>query len=314
MKSISNKNNSCIYILSGRPYMLEECVERLYDFYNCKYNFPLYIYFFDDLYLNNKNKTIAHKISTKYNVKFVSVRTEIPKHINYRDLYFFKNYPYVKKSFGPERINFLHMNHFLTNSNNKPELDKFRYHHRLDDDVFVNKKINNNLFEIMISGDYKLATSGLWNKYTPNQRDTRINLFEYYKNFVLKNNITPSNDLLRSSIETNNEKLFHQLKWSSGHFNLYDQKYLRDNNNWKEFIRSINNHGGIFKYRWGDLEIIGLFLYTFFKNPKLDLKLKNDGIIKDYAGNAKVIINTNPLNYYIKKIYRKIRYQIIERI
>lgn len=308
-----DKNNGCIYILSGRPNMILECIERIYDFYNYKFDFPLYIYFFDDVY-NEKNKSIINKLSEKYRINFRKIRTFVPKHINYEDLFFNKNYPYVKKSFGPERINFLHMNHFLTNQDNRPELDKYRFHHRIDDDVFINKNIDENLFEVMHSQNFKLASSKLWNQYKPNNRDTRYELFDFYKKFIQKHNITPTNDILEESIKSNNEKLFHTLYWSAGHFNLYDQKYLKNHDQWMNFIKSINSHGGIYKYRWGDLEIIGLFLYTYFQNPKLDLKLATKGIITDYAKGAKVITNDNLLKLYFKKIYRKLRYQILTKL
>lgn len=303
-----DNNNGCVYILSGRPNMILECVERFYDFYNKKYDFPLYIYYFDDIY-NKKNQLIANKLIKKYKIKFKKIENLIPKHINYDDLYFNKNYPYVKRSFGSERINFLHMNHFLTNQDNRPELNKYRFQHRIDDDVFVNKNIDENLFEIMYSQNFQLASSKLWNHYTANTRDTRREFFNFYKNFLKESKTIPCNNKLNESIKNNNEKLFHELYWSAGHFNLYDQKYLKNHKQWKSFINAINSHGGIYKYRWGDLEIIGLFLYTYFKNPKLDLGLARKGIIKNDAKGAKVIHNDSKLNFYLKKIYRKARYQ-----
>ena len=116
-----NKKNSCIYILSGRHNVLEECIERLYDFYNNKYDFPVYVYYFDDIYTSSK---VAKKLEHKYKIRFISQPTKIPSHINHKDLYFNKNYNYVKRSFGPERLNYLHMNDFVTNTNNQLLLDQ----------------------------------------------------------------------------------------------------------------------------------------------------------------------------------------------
>lgn len=203
------------------------------------------------------------------------------------------------------------MNHFLTNSDNKPHLDAFRFHHRIDDDVFVHKKIDNNLFELMIAKNYKMATSNLWNSYKPNNRDTRYYLFDLYKKYIFSKNINPANLQLQEAIKLNNELLFHKLYWSTGHFNLYDQKYLRDDKRWHNWIEEVNKFGGIFKYRWGDLEIIGLYYYTYFEDPKLNLNFANSGHITDYSKGAKVVTDSNIFDYYIKKIYRKIRYQLL---
>tara|TARA_A100001011_G_C14315145_1_gene847623 strand:- start:369 stop:1313 length:945 start_codon:yes stop_codon:yes gene_type:complete len=310
-----DKNNGCIYVLAGRLYMIEECIERFFDYYNTKFNFPFYIYYFDNLFdKNKKNIKIANKLSQKYKIKFVNIKTSIPNNVSYKDLFFNKDYSYVKKSFGPERINYLHMCHFFTNTNNKPELDKYRFHHRIDDDVFLQKNIDDNLFEVMNSQNYKLATSKLWNQIKPSTYDTRQGLFEFYKSYLGKNNLIPLNPYLEQAVNLDDDDLFHKLHWSTGHFNIYDQKYLKDHPNWNAYIDYVNSSGGIYKYRWGDFELIGLFLYTFFENPKLDLKLDKGGYITAYSKGTKVLTTDNLFQFYLKKIYRKLRYQILTKL
>ena len=46
-------------------------------------------------------------------------------------------------------------------------------------------------------------------------------------------------------------------------------------NGWDEYIKTINDSNGQFMYRWGDIEVINLFGYTFFKNPMYDHDLRN---------------------------------------
>ena len=308
-----NKNNACVYVLAGRLNLIEECVERFFEFYNYKFNFPFYIYHFDNLFdKNQKNIILSNRLTNKFGVKFININTSLPKNISNKELYFNRDYKYVKKSFGPERVNYLHMCNFFTNSNNKPDLDNFRFHHRIDDDVFLQKKIDDNLFEIMFSKNYILATSKLWNEIKINTIDTRRGLFDFYNNYIEINNLTPQNNQLKNAITTKSESLFHKLYWSTGHFNLYDHKYIRDDLKWKRFLDLINSSGGIYKYRWGDMELIGLYLYTFFQDPKLDLQLSKDGYLTDNSKGAKMLTNDNIFRHIIKKTYRKLKYQILK--
>lgn len=300
-----NKKNSCIYILSGRHNVLEECIERLYDFYNHKYDFPVYVYYFDDIYTGSK---VAKKLEHKYKIRFISQPTKIPSHINHKDLYFNKNYNYVKRSFGPERLNYLHMNDFVTNTNNKTHLNKYRFHQRIDDDTFFNKKIENNLFDIMYSNNYPMATSKFWSHYHSNARDVGMNLFDFYKNYLKNNSLIPEHINLKKAINNNDETSFHTLNWSTGNFNLYDQNFLRDNHDWKYWISQVNDLGGIYKHRWGDIKLIGLFLYTFHKNPCLNLNLIKDETIIHKTKKTHTITSDKFIKFMLKKLYRKIRY------
>ena len=42
--------NACINILSSRNKCLPLCVKSLWDMWNKKYNYPVYVHYFDDIY------------------------------------------------------------------------------------------------------------------------------------------------------------------------------------------------------------------------------------------------------------------------
>ena len=71
----------------------------------------------------------------------------------------------------------------------------------------------------------------------------------------------------------------HKLLWTAWHCNLYNIKMI-NNSDWKKFINAVNENGGQFKYRWTDLEVIGLYAYTYFDNPIYDLKIKRMDFMK----------------------------------
>ena len=44
------KLNGCINILSSRTKCLPLCIKSLWDNWNYKYNYPVYVHYFDDIY------------------------------------------------------------------------------------------------------------------------------------------------------------------------------------------------------------------------------------------------------------------------
>ena len=156
------------------------------------------------------------------------------------------------------------------------DLEKFDKLLRIDDDSFFKSEINFDLFDYVENNPF--ASGYTWSKYDSRVKDTREYLWEFYKNYVKEKKIIPKNNQLKIATENDNEKLMHDLKWSAGNLNLYNMKYFKNNSNWKDFTKKINEYGGTYKHRWGDIPCIGLFAYTFFDKPILDLKLKDKNV------------------------------------
>jgi hypothetical protein len=275
-------HNAAIYLLSSRVKLLEDCLFFLNKNWNQKYNYPIYVHHFDDIYTESFKKKIRDKISK--NIYFHQIDYGIPKHIDEKDLFYNRKYlKYVRESFSKKRLGYLHMEHFVVNITSfglkgclVKDLEKFDKLLRIDDDSFFKSEINFDLFDYVENNPF--ASGYTWSKYDSRVKDTREYLWEFYKNYVIEKKIIPKNNQLKIAIEDDNEKLMHDLKWSAGNLNLYNMKYFKNNSNWKDFTQKINEYGGTYKHRWGDIPCIGLFAYTFFDKPILDLKLKDKNV------------------------------------
>jgi hypothetical protein len=275
-------HNAAIYLLSSRVKLLEDCLFFLNKNWNHKYNYPIYVHYFDDIYTESFKKKIKDKISK--NIFFHQIDYSVPKHIDEKDLFYNRKYlKYVRESFSKKRIGYLHMEHFVVNITSfgqkgclVKDLEKFDKLLRIDDDSFFKSEINFDLFDFIENNPF--ASGYTWSKYDYRVKDTRECLWKFYKKYVKEKKIIPKNNQLKIAIEKDDEKLMHDLQWSAGNLNLYNMKYFKNNSNWKDFTKSVNEYGGTYKHRWGDIPCIGLFAYTFFDKPILDLKLKDKNV------------------------------------
>ena len=62
-----------------------------------------------------------------------------------------------------------------------------------------------------------------------------------------------------------------------------------DCNEWKDYLNEFNKVGGGYRYRWGDIEVIGLYAYMYLDNPLIDFDLIQKGLYKDKLPRAKTI-------------------------
>tara|TARA_Y100000768_G_scaffold63599_1_gene43744 strand:+ start:46615 stop:47586 length:972 start_codon:yes stop_codon:yes gene_type:complete len=275
------KNNAAIYLLSSRVKLLEKCLLNLYENWNNQYDYPVYVHHFDNIYSEDLKKKIKKNISP--NIFFHQIDYKIPSFISEAELYYNRKYlKYVRESFTKKRIGYLHMLHFVSNLTFfgktgclVKELEQFDKLMRIDDDSYFKAKIKFDLFDTLEL--YPFATGYTWTRNTYRELDTREKLWEFYKKYIDKKNITPKNKILQKAIETNDEKLMHNLKWSAGNLNLYDMRVLKNNKEWSEYIKLHNDYGGTFKHRWSDIEIIDLFFHTWLAGP-FDLKLMDENL------------------------------------
>ena len=278
------KHNAAIYLLSSRTLLLEKCLINLYKNWNYKFNYPVYVHYFDDIYSQKYIEKINNKISK--NIFFHKIEYKVPDHINEKDLFYNKTHiPYVKKSFPKKRLGYLHGERFWTNLTSYgdygclvKDLKQYDYLMRIDDDSNFKEKIDFDLFDVLKNNP--IASAYMYNRYTDRVRDTRIGLWEFYKNYLKKFNYSPKNSLLKKAVEENNESMMHNLYWTAGNCNLYNILEFRKKP-WEEYQKELNQFGGHYKYRWGDLETIGLFCYTHFDKDPHNFDLKKKGLYDD---------------------------------
>jgi len=315
-------HNAAIYLLSSRTRLLYRCLENLFKNWNNKYQYPVYIHYFDNIYSASFIKKIKNEISEK--IHFININYKIPDNISESELFYNRKYNrYVREQFPKKRLGYLHMERFVTNITSfgkigclSQDLEKYDYLMRIDDDSNFKKLINYDLFDVMYKCNF--ATGYTWNHVSWREISTREDLWNFFKKYINKYKIKPINPVLKKSIIDNNEKIMHSLDWSAGNLNLYNMKYFKKSKEWKQYLDELNQYGGDYKYRWGDIETIGLFAYTFFTEPLINLNLKNknlysnkfDSIFSSTAPSVNSYINIHKLPFlkyyhYLKKILKK---------
>ena len=275
-----NKKNAAIYCLSSRKDILKETLECLYDNWNRKFDYPVYIHYWgkvydDQKFISNINADISQ------NIKFIKIKVEIPIQLSEKELFYNRTYnSYVKKKFSKKRLGYLHMCRFASNITSYgavgcigEPLRKYDYLMRIDDDSWFIKKIEFDLFD-----DQHILSSGFSSERVSLEvrKNCSENLFAFYKDYLKKNNIVPKSNTMREILKQNNEDAFLQLALPAGNLTIFNIKRFL-NYPWHSYLEQINKFAGDYKYRWGDTDIIGIFAYTFFDEPIYNYDLVNKG-------------------------------------
>jgi hypothetical protein len=278
------KHNAAIYLLSSRIEDLEECLRCLYKNWNNRHDYPVYVHHFDDIYSDNFISRINQNISK--NIYFFQIDYGVPAHISEKELFYNRKYlEYVGKSFPRSRMGYLHMGHFVCNIHKfgfkgclVKELEQYDYLMRIDDDSWFKENIEEDLFDYV--QEVPIATAFMWNHCSQGHLDTREKLWTTYLKYLKEIDIQASDikyQQLRNAVLADDEISMHTLKWTCGNLNIYNMKMLLSAglDGW---ISRVNEYGGTYKHRWGDLEVLGLFGYTMFENPVCDLRLREKGL------------------------------------
>jgi hypothetical protein len=183
------------------------------------------------------------------------------------------------------------------------ELKKYDYLMKIDDDSLIKKKINFDLFDKLKK--YPLATARLQISNRKDYSLVRENLLNFLKNFFISKRIKIRNSILAKAIKKNDENYLLRIPYSIGNLDLYNMKIVK-NSLFKEYIKRVNLFGGQYKYRWGDIEIINLFFYAFYKRPIYDFKFSKY-IYIDKIKEAQVVYHspfTEKNNLNLNSLYR----------
>ena len=313
---VNKKISVCGYCMLHRYETFAKVVSNIRNHLNLK-DLKIYAYSFRDSFSPKIKKQLESQINN-FELKYIP--KIIPNHISEKDLYSNKkNIDYVRKSFPKSRVNYLHMCHFMSDPSLIQDVLKYYLKIQFDDDSWFHKYPNISLDNILNDKKKEIFTGNTFSYPYEKAKKTTEQLFETVKNFCTKYDITPKNKLLRTAIKKNNEKLFYELKYASGNFNIYKTNFFT-NKSWYKYILHMKEAGGMFKHRWGDHEVIGIYGYLFYKDPIEDLNLIEKGIfehkpsffIKDggliYSGftlknKFKIILGN--IRIFLKKLLRK---------
>lgn len=302
------KKKAAIFIISGRKQLLYNTLNSFFKNWNSQFNYPVYVHTFGKVYSELEKQIIKKNISP--DIFFCEIEPEIPAYIKEKEIFYNRKYnSYVVKNFSKKRLGFLHMCYFASNITSfgkkgcvVRELKNYDYLMRIDDDSLLKKKINFDLFDKLEK--YPLATGRL---KISNRKDyllIRENLLNFLKRFFISKKIKIKNVILDKAVKKNDENYLLRIPYSLGNFDLYNMKIIKASI-FKQYIKRVNLFGGQYKYRWGDIEIINLFFYGFYKKPIYDFKLGKDTYI-DKVKNAQAIYHspfTEKYNLNLNGIY-----------
>ncbi len=290
----------CMYILSGRDKCLPRCLKAYYQFVN--YDCPVYIFYFDDLYSEKYQNRIKRRFPKK-DIRFSSVKTQIPEHIDESELFYNRTYlPYVETQFKKNRINFLHMCAFLSNPLKYTNglLEEYDYIGHFDDDLLWLKPVKVNCFEVLKQNNLLFGSMNLTQpvKYGEHQGriDTTQHLAEFTINFLKQNNIVPKKQWLKTlmKLPTEEAERYLHAHMIGPNNNVYRTDMFRTDE-YQLWINAVEEFGGALKYRWGDIETLIIFFDIFYNEDVYDFKFRqqkchNPGGLKHIQGKVKTSI------------------------
>lgn len=289
---------TCINIISSRTKCIKHCLDSLWENYNKEHNYTVFVYYFDDIYDSSilQSSIIG---DSKQDTRFVNIEYKTPEFIAEDELYYNRDLWYVKNRFSKNRKGYLHMCHFTSNMYGYPntELEEYDYIITHDDEAGYSRPMTQNPVEILSKTEYKIGAYFVGQRLKdghPHQghRDTRVGLWDFTKSFIMDNSVTPKSELLKSLLDNGKaEDFYHYLKWCDTY--VIKTGVFRSDL-WKKWIAAVNDSGGIYKYRWGDNEIITLFAYMI-QDKVFNFNLVSDGThvqnkfrhIQDYAPGVK---------------------------
>ena len=273
--------NACVSYISSRAHCIGHSLKSLEDNFNHKYNYPIYVHYFDDIY-SHPGLIKSTKENISPSIELVPIEYKTPRHIKREDLFFNRSELwYVRSSFSEHRAGYLHMCHFVSNMFNYPNTKLHTHDYIMvhDDEAGYNSELPYNPFEVMrerseFLGSFKSGQRLKDGKPHQGHLDCRIGLCKLTLDFLSKNKIIPKNKKLLNLIgDPNAEYNFHFLDWCDTYV-LKTEMFKTDL--WKLWIKEINESGGIYKYRWGDNEVISLFAH-FVQEEIYDFKAVEEG-------------------------------------
>ncbi|MDA8576067.1 hypothetical protein N9L24_03380, partial [Candidatus Marinamargulisbacteria bacterium] len=178
----------CFVIISSRKKCILDCLQSLWEHVNHRYNYPVYVYYFDDIYDSwwFKRKVTKKQLGA---VHFQQTPYQTPSFIEEHELFYHrKDLDYVRKSFSIKRKGYLHMCHFFCNMfNMHEELRRYDIIITHDDESGYTQCLNENPAKEIIRdqsvwlGAYSVGKRLKNGKPHQGHLDTRLKLWEFTK-------------------------------------------------------------------------------------------------------------------------------------
>ena len=276
------KYNACINILSSRTKCLPLCLRSLWDNWNYRYDYPVYVHYFDDIYDNPKIRQAISEFS-KSKVEFIQVPYETPKNLKEEELFYNRtDLWYVNTGrFTKSRKGYLHMCHFYNNLYKYPntKLHEYDWFFNIDDEAKFLKEVPYNFFEVVDKSPHQAGVIKMtypWvKKAHQGVKDSRVGMKDFVIDYVEKYNIKTKSEFINELMKQRTEEYFHEnlIMGDSWVFKVS----TFETEEWKQWSKELNLSNGIYKYRWGDTEMNALFFMIHYGELPLDLKTVDEG-------------------------------------
>ena len=273
--------NGCINILSSRHQCLPICLDSLWKKWNYRYNYPVYVHYFDDIYDSKAYRELVWT-NISENIHFRSIPYETPKSLKEEELFYNRHdLWYVRNRFPIQRKGYLHMCHYFNNLYMYPntELHNYDYFMTIDDESLFIKEVPYDFFEVIaekeeMAGALKVTHT----KDKPPKQgnfDCRTELWNYLKAYMKKYDITPKSEFLQDLlIDPDADKNFHNFSYADSY--VFKTK-LFQTPEWTQWNKELNESGGVYKYRWGDHILNSLFFLIHYGYMVYDFKTVTEG-------------------------------------
>ena len=176
-------------------------------------------------------------------------------------------------------------------------IEKYDYVMTHDDESGYDEPVPYNPFEVLEDQGYDIGAFFVGQRLkegAPHQGhlDTRTGLWDFTKRFLIENDVTPKSKTLRALLtDPSAEYNFHFLEWCDTYV---IKNHVFQTEMWKKWIGAVNDSGGIYKYRWGDNEIVSLFAHMI-QDKIYNFEAVSNGIhnqgkfrhLQDYAPGVK---------------------------
>jgi hypothetical protein len=259
--------NLCIHLISSRTKCLKESLKSFYKHFNNKHKFQVYIYHFDNIYNDTYKQDIYNNIDTT--IKFIQIDYGLPANLDYNDIYFVKTN-------NQKRIGYHHMCNFWSNFYNYPntEYKKYDLAFNFDDDSLWIKDFDISYINKLIESDSNILCFNSY-KYEKNHRsrNVRTGLCDLVKNYCKKYNIIPKKKWIKELLSIQDKNIaedFFQVSIVCYDTNITKLEIYK-NENHKNWMKEINQSNGIYKYRWGDNEILSLYYDIHYDSSVLQV-------------------------------------------
>lgn len=290
---------ACINYISSRQHCIHHSLKNLWEKFNHNYDYPVYVYYFDDIY-DDLDTQKRLRSNNPQNVIFRSVPYKTPSFVKEEEMFYNRtDLWYPRTRFSKSRKGYLHMCHFKSNIYGYENSDMHLYDYALihDDEAGYINALPYDPVETLSKQDTSFGAYFVGQRLKdghPHQGhlDTRTGLWDFTKSFIETHDIVPKSKVMQALLkEPAGDRLYHYIKWCDTYV-LKTAMFKSDL--WKKWITAVNQEGGIYKYRWGDNEIITLFSYIY--NEKIhNFKAVEDGLynqgmfrnIQDYAPGVK---------------------------